>query len=96
MTAPSQSEVVSRVRAYLAENFLYMRPDLQLDDDDRLLERGVIDSMGVMEVVSFLEDAFGVVVGEDDLTEDNLGTVNAIAAFVVRHASEGGPSAKSA
>src|SRR5438093_11493713 len=43
-TAPAQSEIVDRTRAYVRENFLYMRPDWKLGDEDPLLGTGVIDS----------------------------------------------------
>lgn len=77
--------IADRVRAFLQENFLYLRPaDFSLHDGDRLMERGVIDSMGVVELISFLEDTFAIRVQEDEISEANLGTVRAIAAFVSR------------
>ena len=72
----------ARLRAFVEENFLYMRPDFKLRDEDRLLERGVIDSMGVVEVIMFLEEEFGVKTADDEISEANLGTLAAIAAFV--------------
>lgn len=74
--------VIERTRAYITENFLYMRRDFELGDDDSLLERGVVDSMGVMELVAFIEEEFGVTAGDDDITEQNLGSLRAIGNFV--------------
>jgi len=80
-----EREISSRVRAFLQDNFLYLRPaDFSLHDDDRLMERGVIDSMGVVEVISFIEDTFAIRVQEDEISEANLGSVGAIVAFVCR------------
>jgi acyl carrier protein len=76
------TQIIDRTRAYVAENFLYMRPDFQLGDADSLLERGIIDSMGVMELVSFIESEFNVTVGDDDVTEENIGSLRAIGGFV--------------
>lgn len=76
------ASVINRIRVYVEENFLYMRPDLELGDDDSLLGNGIVDSMGVMEVIAFLEDEFGVVVADEDITEANLGSLSAIAAYV--------------
>jgi len=73
-----------RVRGFLEENFLYMRPNFELGDDDRLLERGVVDSMGVAEMVTFIEDEFGIKTSDDDITEANLGSLAAISRFVTR------------
>lgn len=81
------TQVIDRTRAYVAENFLYMRPDFQLGDADSLLERGIIDSMGVMELVSFIESEFNVTVGDDDVTEDNIGSLRAIGGFVSSRAA---------
>lgn len=78
--------VSAKIRAYIVENFLYTRPDFELGDDDALLGSGIIDSMGVMEVIMFLEETFGVTVQDADITEENLGTVGALTSYVVAHA----------
>ena len=82
-----EPQIRARVRLFLEENFLYMRPNFELGDDDRLLERGVVDSMGVAEMVTFLEDEFGVATSDEDITEANLGSLNAIGRFVSRKRS---------
>ena len=79
------TEILARTRAYVQETFLYMRPGFALGDQDRLLQRGVIDSMGVMELLAFLRSEFNVVVADEDITESNLGTLAAIAGYVVTH-----------
>ena len=76
------AEILTRTRTYVRQNFLYMRPDFTLGDDDRLLAKGVVDSMGVAELLGFLETEFGIVVADEDVTEENLGTLNAIARYV--------------
>ena len=81
----NKNQIVSRVRNFVEENFLYMRPDLELANDESLMGKGVVDSMGVMEMIEFLEEEFGVVVDDDDITEENLGTVDRIAEYVVAH-----------
>ena len=80
------AQVIERTRAYIIENFLYMRRDFRLDDNDSLLGSGIIDSMGVMEVILFLETEFGVEVGDEDVTEENLGSIRAISRYVVARA----------
>ena len=85
-----RSEVLDRLRAFIADNFLYMRPDFQLGDDDSLMGKGVVDSMGVMEMLEFLSAEFGVVVDENDVTHEKIGTLNAIATYVLAHQPEAG------
>ena len=53
-----------------------------LDSDTLLLENGVVDSIGVLELVGFLESEFGIAVTDEDLTADNFRTVAQIGAFV--------------
>lgn len=84
----TEAEILSAVRAFIEENFLYMKPGLVLGDDDNLMKKGIVDSMGVLEVLSFLEEKLGVTVADDDVTEANLGTPNAIARFVAAKRSD--------
>ena len=76
------ADIADRTRAYVRENFLYMRPDWSLKDEDPLFGGGVIDSIGVIELVGFLQSEFGCTLGEDEITERNLGSVGAIARFL--------------
>ena len=84
VSATFNPAIVSRVRGFVEENFLYMMPDFQLADDDRLLEKGVVDSMGIAELISFVEAEFGVVAAEDEISEANFGSLQAIGQFVAR------------
>ena len=77
----SQSEIIQRVRSFVQENFLHMHSNFELADDDRLLEKGV-DSMSVVEIISFIEREFGVSAATEDITEANFGSLAGIARFV--------------
>ena len=82
MYSTQENQIREKIRGYLDTNFLYMMPDLVLDDDDRLLERGVVDSMGIVEMLTFVEDEFGVKPADDEISEANFGSVRAIVRFV--------------
>ena len=83
-----ESEIIARVRGFIEENFLYMRPEFELADDDRLLERGVVDSLGVVEMLTFIENEFGVCAAEEEISEANLGSLRSVARFVMsKHAA---------
>lgn len=82
-----KDEIRSRIRGFVDENFLYMRPDVELGGDDSLMGNGIVDSMGVMEMIDFLETEFDVSVPDEDITEENLGTINRIAEYVQEHRS---------
>jgi acyl carrier protein len=68
--------------AYIEENFLYLRPGLVLGDEDRFLELGVIDSTGVVELVTEVEDRYGIVVEDVEITEQNFGSLAGLVGYV--------------
>ncbi len=74
----------AKVRAYILENLLFTSDASQLDDDASLLERGIIDSTGVLEIVMFLEEQFGIKVRDSDMLPENFDKVDSIARFVAR------------
>ena len=82
MTQTQDQTVRTEVRGFIEDNFLYMRPDLDLQDDDDLLGLGVIDSLGFVELVEEIQSRYGVQVADVEITEDNFGSVSAIVAFV--------------
>ena len=67
---------------YINENFLYLQPDLELTDEDRFLELGVIDSTGVVELVGEVEERYGITVEDAEITEDNFGSLSGLVRFV--------------
>ena len=73
--------IEEQIRSYITESFLLGDGD-GLDLSQSLLDSGVIDSTGVMELVMFLEETFGIDVNDSDLVPENLDTIANIAAFV--------------
>ena len=76
-------EASLQVREFIVANF-YVADPTTLDDDTSLLDRGIVDSTGVLEVISFLESTFGISVADEEMLPDNLDTIGRIAAFVAR------------
>ena len=64
------------------ENFLFGQGSTELRDDESLLDRGVIDSTGVLELVGFLERRYSISVDDRELVPDNLDSIARIVAFV--------------
>ncbi|MBV6422448.1 MAG: hypothetical protein NAOJABEB_00229 [Steroidobacteraceae bacterium] len=73
-----------QVRQYILENFLFSTDTSLLGMDDSFLGRGLIDSTGMLEVLLFLEETFGIKVADNEMVPENLDSVNRIAAFVAR------------
>lgn len=78
----TEDRILATLRTFIETEFLYMRPGVVLGDDDNLMRKGVLDSMGVLEVMQFLEDTFGVSPADDEITEENLGSLRSTARFV--------------
>lgn len=81
----------NQVRQFIVKNFYVAEAD-GLPDGASLLERGIIDSTGVLEVIAFVEKSFGVRVEDDEMLPENLDSIERIAAFVERKL--GAPSAE--
>lgn len=78
----TETDILNRVRGFIRDNFLYMHSNFELKDDDRLLEKGVMDSMSIVEMIMFIESEFGVQAVEDEISEQNFGSLSGIARFV--------------
>jgi len=76
-------EIKEQVRSFVRANF-YVPEDLKLSDDASLLEHGIIDSTGVLELVTFLEDRFDITVDDAEMVPQNLDSVESISSFIGR------------
>jgi acyl carrier protein len=76
--------IETQVRAFIAENFHYRGEVGSLPATASLLESGLVDSMGVLELVTFLESTFPLQIADDEVMPENLDTIAAIVAFVRR------------
>jgi acyl carrier protein len=76
----------TEIRQFILKKFPLARKQ-QLQDSDALLESGMLDSQGVLEVVTFVEETFSIIVADEDLVPENFQTIERIAAFVVSNKS---------
>ena len=75
-----------QIRDFIVRNFLFGDAG-KLDDSASMLDKGIIDSTGILEVVQFLEDTFKISVLDDELLPENLDSVANIAAYLDRKLS---------
>ena len=80
------SDVRQEVRQFFTQQLA--RDLAGVDDSTSLLQAGVLDSLGVMELVAFLQDQYGLTLDDDDLVPENLESVDAIVGFVARLRNE--------
>jgi acyl carrier protein len=76
------TDIEREIRTFLVETFLFGR-DEELRDDSPLMDK-VIDSHGVVELVVFLQERFAIRVEDEEVTNDNLDSVNKAVAYVTR------------
>jgi acyl carrier protein len=74
--------VEERIRRFVVDELQWQGSTDDLSDDTSLIEGGVIDSLGIVKTISFLESDFGIKVGDDELLPGNFETIGAIAEFV--------------
>ena len=83
MVRVTAEEAQQAITAFIVENFLFGNAKEAPAPAASFLETGLVDSTGVLEIVSFLEGKYGISVGDDELTPQNLDSVANLAAFVV-------------
>ena len=76
-------ELATSLRQFVEENFLFGVP-VPYSNDESLLERSIIDSTGVLELITHLENAFHIIINDEELVPENLDTINNMARFVAR------------
>ena len=82
-------QIREELRQFIAENFLFGR-NLDLKDDASFLDNEIIDSTGVLELVTFLEDRFGITLRDQDLIPENLDSIDRVIDFVGRQSNPAG------
>ncbi len=76
-------ELLGAIRSFITSNF-YVADPSALSDEASLLDGGIIDSTGVLEVIGFLEQTFAIQVKDEEMLPDNLDSIGKIARFVER------------
>ncbi len=82
-----QGSTEAAIRNFITESFMYREGVEVLGDTDSLLDKGLVDSTGVLELVFFLEKTFGLTVNDDEVLPENLDSVRQITSFVRRKTS---------
>jgi len=83
--------VEQQVHAYILENFLFTTDASVLGVDESFLAKGIIDSTGMLEVIYFLEDKFGIRIDDAEMIPENLDTISNIVRFVERKTKKSNP-----
>jgi acyl carrier protein len=77
-------DLIATLRRFINANFLFEDEKASLPEDTSLRDSGIIDSTGITELVCFLEETFGIAVGEDEMYPQNLDSIRALASYITR------------
>jgi acyl carrier protein len=75
-------DVKDRVRGFIVGELMHEDTQTAVGDDDSLLERGILDSLGLVRLLTFLEKEYRIVVPDEEVIPDHFETINAIVALV--------------
>ncbi|MBI1796487.1 MAG: acyl carrier protein [Candidatus Eisenbacteria bacterium] len=78
----TETPTEAAIRRFLIEEILYDRELKDLSPTDNLIERGLLDSLGILKTVTFCEEQFGITIPDDQVLPDNMESVRAIAKLV--------------
>jgi len=77
----TETQILDKIRQYILDNYPKARQG-ELQVDDKLLEKGIIDSLGLFTLIEFLEITFGIKVSGSDVTEDKFASIQTLTVFV--------------
>ena len=75
-------EIKEKLKDYIARNLLFSDNGFKYDDDASFLEEGIVDSIGVLELVAFVDETYGFEVEDHEVTPDNFDSVNKLATYI--------------
>lgn len=79
-------DIKNKIRTFIIENFLFGKNE-GLEDDSSFLDEGIIDSTGILELVSFMEEEFHVKVEDEELIPENLDSIKNVVAYLEKKVS---------
>ena len=78
----TENDIKNIVNQFIKNNFLFSNQKENIDENISLYEKRIVDSTGVLEVVDFLEETFGIKIEDDELVPDNLDSIKKISKFI--------------
>ena len=78
------SSITQQIQDYISTNFLFSDEGYQLPDDASFLQESIVDSTGVLELVMFVEETFGVTVEDEEIVPENFDSVAQLTAYIER------------
>lgn len=80
----SKEEMISLIRNYLFETFLLGYSEDEFSNDRSFYEAGVFDSIGILEIVTYIENVFEIRFEEEEIIPENISTINNLVDFIMK------------
>lgn len=77
-------DLEQEIRSFIVDNFLFGEDNGKLSNGDSLMEQGLIDSTGALELVTFLEGKYGIKIEDNELDPENLDSIDKLVRFINR------------
>jgi acyl carrier protein len=84
-----KQDIKQQIVDFITNNFLFDDSQTSIGEKDSLLETGVIDSTGVLELIAFIEETYGIQVEDEEIIPENLDTILDITYFIEQKLSQG-------
>jgi len=78
------TSIRTQIKNFILQNYLFTNDDSALADGDSLMQKGIVDSTGILELIMHVEETYGIKVLDEEMIPDNLDSVANIVAFVMR------------
>ncbi len=76
-------EIKEKIRGFVVETFLLGDTTIQFTDDDSFIENGIVDSTGILELISFVEETYNISIDEEEMVPDNLDSLDNLSNFIL-------------
>ena len=86
----NERAVKAKIRGFIIENYLGRASGIDLKDDDSFLKKGIIDSIGVIELTQFVQQEYPIKIEVKEIVPANFDTVNNLEAYIMRKLAAGG------
>jgi len=77
------SDVKNKIRTFIIDNYLF-GDDAGLEESTSFLDEGIVDSTGILELIEYISEEFGITVEDEELIPENLDSINNVSAFIGR------------
>ena len=76
------SEIEAQIKQYVVDNFVFGGDPDEITPETSFMENGIIDSLGVLTLISFVEETWGIVVADEDVIPENFDSVRSLTNYV--------------